>query len=124
MKILPLSTESYQVFPETDGMIEISSHEYEGLKKGTHRIKNDLSGVELKTQEAIESERQSAEAEKRRAGMIERIAELKKNLAATDYKTLKYAEGRLSIEEFEAVKVQRVAWREEINSLENLLEEK
>lgn len=48
----------------------------------------------------------------------DRIEELKALLAETDYKTLKYVEGRLSLEEFELSNAQREAWRAEINLLE------
>lgn len=47
-----------------------------------------------------------------------RIEELKQQLADTNEKAIEYAEGWLSEEEYEPIKVQRQAWREEINSLE------
>lgn len=46
------------------------------------------------------------------------IAELKANLADTDYQAIKYAEGWLTDEEYEPIKEQRQAWRDEINELE------
>lgn len=48
----------------------------------------------------------------------ERVAELKANLTATDYKAIKYAEGEITAEEYAETKEQRRAWREEINQLE------
>ena len=47
-----------------------------------------------------------------------KIKALKNELAATDYKALKFLEGELTAEEYEPVKQQRKAWREEINRLE------
>lgn len=47
-----------------------------------------------------------------------RILELKKLLASTDYKAIKFAEGELSYSEYEDIKIQRRMWRSEINSLE------
>lgn len=47
-----------------------------------------------------------------------RIAELKLNLAETDYKAIKYAEGIISEDEYAETKVQRQAWRDEINVIE------
>lgn len=47
-----------------------------------------------------------------------RIAELKANLTATDYQAIKYAEGWLTDEEYEPIRAQRQAWRDEINELE------
>ena len=48
----------------------------------------------------------------------DRIEELKTLLARTDYKTLKFVEGRLAREEFEEAAAQRELWRAEINLLE------
>lgn len=50
---------------------------------------------------------------------LNRLCELKINLASTDYKLFKYLEGALSEEEFQPIKVQRQQWRNEINELEN-----
>ena len=48
----------------------------------------------------------------------DRIVELKTMLFDTDYKAIKYAEGLISEEEYEIIKRQRQAWRDEINMLE------
>ena len=48
----------------------------------------------------------------------EQIAALKQQLADTDYKAIKYAEGLITAEDYAATKAQRQAWREEINALE------
>ena len=48
----------------------------------------------------------------------QKIAELKRKLADTDYKAIKYAEGLISAEEYEPIKAERQEWREEINRLE------
>lgn len=47
-----------------------------------------------------------------------RIVELKYLLEETDYKAIKYAEGLITYEEYEPIKNQRQAWRNEINGLE------
>lgn len=47
-----------------------------------------------------------------------RIDELKGFLLSTDHKAIKYAEGVLSIEDYEPIKKQRQKWRDEINQLE------
>ncbi len=52
--------------------------------------------------------------EERRA----RIEVIRDALAGTDYKAIKYAERQLSDEEYAETKIQRQAWREEINALE------
>lgn len=46
------------------------------------------------------------------------ITELKKKLASTDYKAIKYAEGLISEAEYEEIKTARSKWRERINELE------
>lgn len=48
----------------------------------------------------------------------QQIAGLKQNLADTDYKAIKYAEGLISEQEYAEIKAQRQAWRDEINRLE------
>lgn len=49
----------------------------------------------------------------------QQIAGLKQNLADTDYKAIKYAEGFISDEDYAEMKAQRQAWRDEINRLES-----
>ena len=48
----------------------------------------------------------------------ERVAELRKKLADTDYKALKYAEGELSATEYAPVLEARREWRAEINAIQ------
>lgn len=50
-----------------------------------------------------------------------RINELKRLLAETDYKAIKYAEGVITAEEYAETKAQRQAWRDEINEIEGSL---
>ena len=49
----------------------------------------------------------------------EQIAMLKQNLADTDYKAIKYAEGLISEQDYADVKALRQQWRDEINRLES-----
>ena len=51
----------------------------------------------------------------------QRIADLKLQLEATDYKAIKYAEGWMSEEEYAPIKAARQALRDEINALESQL---
>ena len=46
------------------------------------------------------------------------IESLKQQLANTDYKAIKYAEGLITAEDYAAAKAQRQAWRDDINKLE------
>ena len=47
------------------------------------------------------------------------VAELKQQLADTDYKAIKYAEGWISEEDYAPIKAQRQALRDKINEYEN-----
>ena len=49
----------------------------------------------------------------------QRIEELKSELASTDYKAIKYAEGWLTDDEYAPIKSYRQAIRDEINALES-----
>ena len=46
------------------------------------------------------------------------ISRLKSELHKTDYKAIKFAEGELSAEEYALIRLERRAWRDEINLLE------
>ena len=53
--------------------------------------------------------------------IIVEIEQLKAQLAATDYKCLKYADGALTEEEYAPIKADRATWRARINELEQEL---
>lgn len=53
----------------------------------------------------------------------QRINELKAKLRATNDTAIMFAEGELSAEEYEPVKLERRAWRAEINQLEAEIED-
>lgn len=55
---------------------------------------------------------------------IAQIRNIKNQLSETDYKAIKYAEGLISEEDYKLIKEQRQAWRNEINNLENIIENK
>lgn len=53
----------------------------------------------------------------------DRIAELRSALASLDYHTLKHVDGQMTDEEYEPIKQQKIAYREEINALEAEIQE-
>lgn len=53
--------------------------------------------------------------------IIPQIMALKEELSASDYKAIKYAEGLITTEEYEPIKAERQAIREQINALEKEL---
>lgn len=57
----------------------------------------------------------------RREEYIEEIRTLKRSLADTDYKAIKYAEGVMTDEDYQETGIQRQAWRRRINELEALI---
>ena len=63
-----------------------------------------------------------AEMESHQPPISYRIEMLKAELASTDYKAIKYAEGWLTEEEYAPIKAQRQAIRDEINALETQAE--
>lgn len=134
MKILPLGKNSYQTeniiieihipqhsddpthpkpdiieYKDVPGTIEISDEDFLGLKNKTKCFNEDLTAVV----DYYETERERQEK------IILRVEELKQLLANSDYKAIKYSEGLISDEEYEPIKLQRQAWREEINQYQN-----
>ena len=61
---------------------------------------------------------EKAEKVKESLYKLDRIRDLKKLLADTDYEVIKFTEGELTAEEFAPIKAQRHAWRVEIRELE------
>lgn len=79
--------------------------------RGANQVIKDVDGVPTAVDLYTESELAIADKKKR-------IAELKSLLKATDYQAIKYAEGFISEADYEQIKAQRQAWRDEINALE------
>lgn len=76
-------------------------------KKGydTKIVKDEVNGIAFF--DFVESEKSKE------------IKTLKQQLADTDYKAIKYAEGQFSEEEYSSTKAERQAWRDRINELES-----
>lgn len=83
------------------------------LKYGGSNMKKYLDGeyVEMTDEEL-------AGAETSQPDISAEIYELKRKLAETDYKCLKFVDGALSEEEYAAVRQYRQSLRDEINALE------
>lgn len=56
-----------------------------------------------------------------KASRLVELEECKVQLIATDYKAIKYAEGELSAEEYEPIRIERRNLRARINELEKAL---
>ena len=77
------------------------------------------NGKELKVVDGKVVAVEHVQTEQERAYI--RIAELKSKLQQTDYQAIKHFEGYLTDYEYEPIKAQRQAWRDEINELEKLI---
>lgn len=75
------------------------------------------SNLEMASKEAYNGEYEIVEIP---LSPAEEIIELKQNLSSTDYLCLKHADGVLSDEEYEPIRVQRQQWRDRINELEEV----
>lgn len=101
------------------GYIEVTDEVYADLVE-TKKMWQDGEIVDDPTYpERKAEEEREAEERARRQAIIDEVNELKKNLADTDYKAIKYAEGWITEEEYAPIKAQRQAWRDRINELEN-----
>lgn len=123
MKIIPINKFDYQIFPikEGDAYIEISEEDFLGLESHTKCFTDDLTAVidYVKTGAELIKE----ETERKNEELRFQIYDLKAQLAATDYKTLKYAEGELSEEEYAETKEYRKGLRVQINELQKQIVE-
>lgn len=90
-----------------DNYIEVSETDYNRFQN----LKHDVEFLKYKNNQFVLVTNQA------KANQIE-IMQLKQQLADTDYKAIKYAEGLISAEDYEPIKQQRQAWRDEINELE------
>lgn len=81
----------------------------------------DIEYVLDENENLIDVNIKTADKEKRqkKEEYNKQIVQLKMQLRNTDYQALKFAEGQITAADYEAIKVQRQAWRDEINRLEN-----
>ena len=66
------------------------------------------------------TEEEIAELQEQTSSPEQQILNLKQKLDDTDYQAIKYAEGWLTDEEYEPIRLQRQEWRDEINRLQNI----
>ena len=123
MKIVPISKFEYKVFPIYEGekTIELSDADFQALECRAKCISDDLTAVidYVKTGSELLQE----EIEQKNEEIRIQIYELKAQLAATDYKALKYIEGEISEEDYAETRELRKALRAEINQLEEQIVE-
>jgi len=77
---------------------------------------------DVKTKSTKEVEFEHTPTNPRIFEIQERLQDIKGELALTDYKAIKYAEGAYTEEEYKTIKEERQALRDEYNALEKELE--
>lgn len=82
------------------------------MKININGVTREMTAEEIAEREAFEN---SAEFK------TMQIMSLKNQLAETDYKAIKFAEGWISAEEYETVKAERQMLRDKINELEETI---
>jgi len=97
-----------QSFPLNDNAIFVSYEDLEQIGKTKCFDVENNCVIDYDNTEDVETESRQS-----------RINELKQLLKKTDYQAIKFAEGQITLEEYEPMKLQRQAWRDEINELEN-----
>lgn len=113
-KVYVISEFNAQLFPPIEGKeVIVSDAELEALSRHELRFELVNGRYTLVPNDPTEENKQK--------GYRERIVELKKLLAESDYKAIKYAEGAISEADYTLDKAKRQAWRDEINLLEGML---
>lgn len=110
-----VKTEQHKQIALNAGYVEVTDEDYEKLTR--HELCWNEDGVLVpytKTAQEIADEQKQ---EKINAITV-RIAELKSNLQAWDYKNSKKLDGDYTDSEWEQIVIQRTEWRNEINQLE------
>jgi hypothetical protein len=98
-------------YPEHDCLILTESEYSKSIEKNLI-YKN---GTLILPPEQTEEEKALAELEHKK---LQKLAEIKKLLADTDYKAVKFAEGMLTAEQYKPIKQSRALWRTAYNSIE------
>ncbi|MCH5157524.1 MAG: hypothetical protein J1G02_06605 [Clostridiales bacterium] len=114
-----VKTEQQKQMALTAGYVEVSDEDYQKLVNHELCWNEDRVLVPYtKTAQDIADEQKQEKIN----AITARIAELKSNLQAWDYKTSKYLDGNYTDSEWEQIVTQRTEWRDEINRLESELE--
>lgn len=98
-------------YPEYDYLVLTESEYSKSIEKNS--IYKD--GTLILPPEQTEEEKALAELEYKK---LQKLAEIKKLLADTDYKAVKFAEGMLTDEQYKPIKQLRISWRTAYNSIE------
>ena len=114
IKIVAQGEFGYRTAPLDETAIEVTDEELFKVRLHELKFTTDPEG------KTILAPNDNTE-ENRKREVTERISELKKLLADSDYQAIKYAEGLISASEYAPIKAKREMWRKEINDLEKTL---
>ena len=108
--------------------IELTDEEFAQIgvtKRFENGVLIDIPQAELETMRLAQLEYEQQLQRQAEIDEIQRkISETKAKLSQTDYQAIKYFEGFISEADYAPIKVQRQAWRDEINALETELASK
>lgn len=94
---------------------------YKDNKGNKYSFKSECKGLIPITEEEFNIKPQINEKQRVRFEIQNQITNLKSQLAQTDYKVLKYIEGKLTLSEFRTISDERQQLRDRINELEKEL---
>lgn len=114
-KVIHIFSEVFEKPLATDVLIDGTNVDRHGAQKYPVVDENGFYNYEIKNGVLVNRDKT---ADKLIAENKLKIEELKIQLAATDYKAIKYAEGFISEEEYAPIKAERQAMRDKINELE------
>lgn len=116
--VIRIFSEAFEQPQEGDICIDETNTDRHGAQAYPVLDENGFFNYEIKSGRLAERDKTQ---DMQREANLRRILELKRLLRESDYKALKYADGALTEEEYSPARIQRQAWRDEINELEESL---
>lgn len=107
MKIKPINKYSYQVYPQTDDMIEVSEDDIKKIKAGELRFSDDLKRVIQTTKEDIEYKENSKLFMQTFSQAFSLYEEYSKKIAELNETIVSYYENKATYQDFCNAKVLR-----------------
>lgn len=117
-KVIYIFSEVFETPRDTDILIDGTNTARHGAQKYAVMDDDGFYNYEIKNGVLVNRDKT---ADKIIAENKLKIEELKAQLAETDYKAIKYAEGFISEEEYAPIKAERQAMRDRINELEKII---
>ena len=116
-KVVYIFSEAFEEPQDDDICIDETNTDRHGAQRFPVLDANGFYNYKIENGQLVERDKTQ---DTQKAANAARIAELKQLLADSDYKALKFSDGALTAAEYEPIRAQRQAWRDEINALEKL----